>query len=144
MNESTHVRYHHGLRPTKIEVRCPKCRGCAIATEGDVDHEAAEVPLLAMLPFGPGHFRVRCLSCDYRASGVPYEQLGPCFHELEAAGLRVWAWNDEHLRAIRAYLAREPMAGFAYEPLMVYVPGDWLRRAERLVRAIDSYLAGRR
>lgn len=139
MNHSTHIRYHHGLRPTRIEVRCPRCRGCALAIEGPRDLPAADRPALAMLPFRPGGFHVTCTACMHRAECVAYEDLGECYHEVEAAGVHLWAWNAEHLATLRDHLAGVSVAGRTYADLMTYVPGDWMKRREKLVRAIDEY-----
>lgn len=126
-----HVRYGHRSRPTEIDMVCPKCGLRAVASL------VSDEPLGTVVGDGnpaswEDRWAVACTQCTYRASSVPGVDVTPFFWEFEAAGCRVWAWNEGHLQMLASVLHGEKTAGRPYHWFRSYVRREWLLKRNRL------------
>jgi len=134
----THIRYAHVRRPTLIEVKCPRCQGCAVAT--DESHALGELIVMDLSPYWRSDYSLRCTSCMYRESDVAYADLPERFHQISIQGRTLWAWNREHLLMIRKVLRGERLDGDPYAFLATYIHRDWKLWRFRFSRALDRWL----
>jgi hypothetical protein len=140
---ATHIRYAHVTRPTEIAVACPRCGGCALATQpshalgqltaGDCSREFGEP------------WSVACRACPFRATGLPWSEmraLSPLYFRATVAGVEIWAWNRDHLAMLVAALEGRPLAGKPYAYFSTYLRREWLTgsRRARFARAARAML----
>ncbi len=134
-----HARYDHKIRPTCIDVVCPKCGG--IATAIDVIAKEGSLFSFDMSPSWEGNpFSVTCRRCDYKSTGLGYFDLPTPYHQVYVFGHRLWAWNQEHLHMIYLFLKGEDIQSHPYEWLATYIHGDWKKRARKFVKEIDHHV----
>ncbi len=148
----SHNRYAHEHRPTRIDVVCPGCGGCAVASDGEPSEEL-EVAVDGGIsnPYIPAEqdyldppvWRIRCIDCLHRSESLRWGDLGEPFYQVTIRGETLWAWNEPHLRMLRSVLAGESVAGHPYERLATYVRGSWTKRAPEFLRQIDKILSRR-
>lgn len=128
------------VRPTKIEVVCPKCSGYAVAKE----------PLNAQGCFVVGDlcssweipsFNVVCTQCNYRAVNVGYHQLTEPFHQIAHNGTVLWAWNLDHLLLLYDFLQKRNVNKSPYSFFLTYVHKNWLKKRTIFVKLIKRYIA---
>lgn len=121
----------------RIEIVCPKCGAMAIA---EVEQKP---PASKGETASPRHtYSVGCQACAHRARSVPYANLGRPFHVIMMGRSSLWAWDLDHLRALRSYLAGDVKT----VPLTVrtvfvqYVRRSWMQHRAKWVKAIDRYV----
>ena len=135
---STHVRYDHLQRPTKIEVVCPRCGGCAVATE-----PAYDCGILVIGNVSPhwdkSEFTARCTSCFWRASNLHYDQLPAPYHQVSVSGRTLWAWNTDHLDMLRQVLEGEKVKEHPYAFFETYIHRGWQQWRKKFVHAIQQH-----
>ena len=130
-NGAAHVRYGHKTTPTLIDVVCSKCG--MQATAKLISEEAIGVVASDLNPaVQKDRWSVACRHCTYRMSSVPKNEVTPFFWEFEAAGCRVWAWNEAHLGMLASVLLGESIGGHSYECLRTYIHKEWLLKRNRL------------
>ena len=136
---STHVRYDHLQRPTKIEVACPRCGGCAAATEPTYDHGILVVDDTSSC-WNKSDFKIRCTSCFWHASNLHYSQLPEPYHQVSVFGRTLWAWNAEHLEMIEQSLEGQSVRGHPYAFFETYIHRGWQQWRNKFVRAIKEHM----
>lgn len=137
---SSHVRYDHKQRPTKIEVVCPKCGGCAVATEPAYAQGTLVVGDLSPSWDKPV-FQVRCTNCFLRLANQHYYQLSPPYHQVSVSGRTLWAWNREHLDMLRQMLEGVDIKGHPYAFFATYIHRGWQQWRKKFVHAIRQHEA---
>jgi hypothetical protein len=126
-----HVRYGHRSKPTVIDMVCPKCGLRAVASL--ISQEPVGAIVSDLHPaFHDDRWSVICTQCAYRASSISGADVTPFFWEFEAAGCRVWAWNQEHLRMLSSALLEESTTGHPYDWFRAYIHREWLLKRNRL------------
>ena len=134
-----HVRYDHQHRPTKIEIVCPSCRACAIATEPR--HLRGELITSDLsVSWHQPEFSVSCTQCFYRKNDVSYAELTSPFHQVAVAGRTLWAWNLEHLQTIQRVLQGESIADDPYAFFATYIQRGWLQWRVRFTKEIQRHI----
>jgi hypothetical protein len=126
-----HVRYGHKSRPTVIDMVCPKCGLRAVASLNSQEPLGAVVGDTNPASY-EDRWTVACTQCVYRANAVSGADVSPFFWELEAAGCRVWAWNEQHLQMLLSVLLGEKTRGHPYDWFRSYVRREWLLKRNRL------------
>lgn len=135
---SSHVRYDHEQRPTKIEVVCPSCGGCAIAKEPLYEQGTLIVGDLSP-SWDKAVFSICCTTCLLRLDNQHYGQLPAPFHQVSVSGRTLWAWNREHLDMLRKVLEGESIKGHPYEFFATYIHRGWQQWRKKFVRAIHQH-----
>ena len=137
---SSHVRYDHEQRPTKIEVVCPSCGGCAVATEPLYDQGTLIVGDTSPSWDKP-IFSIRCTNCFLRLVNQHYAQLPAPYHQVSVAGRTLWAWNAEHLDMLRQVLEGQNVRGHPYAFFATYVHRGWQQWRKKFIHAIQQHSA---
>ena len=136
MGPTTHPRYAHENSPSEIHVRCPKCKGKALARR-------APLPILPIgkqpPPSGP-RWQLTCLECMHRADKLEFEDLTEPWYQISARGETLFAWNRDHLVMLGRFLGGESVEGDPYEDYVAYVRRTWLKVREDLAKAIQRRL----
>ena len=138
MGSFSHPRYAHENSPSRIEVRCPKCRGRAIA-------DRIPLPIDARPGRGPAippepKWKLVCTACSHRADETAFEDLTEPYIQVSARGETLFAWNREHLSMLLRLLRGESVQGDPYESYATYCRGSWLKKGDALAKAIQEFL----
>lgn len=121
----------------RIEIVCPRCGAMAVASVERRSQASKEANDWAST------YSVTCPACPHRARRVPYADLGRPFHVLMMGRSSLWAWDLDHLRGLRSYLAGEVKT----VPLTVrtafvqWTRRSWMQHRAKWVKAIDRYIA---
>lgn len=135
----THIRYGHACRPARIDVRCRRCAGRAIATlPGETARLIGDMHP-RWNPAGPW-WTVQCAMCLAREPDVAYRDLPPLFWQASFRHGALWAWNREHLGFLIRYLQGAPADAEPYGWLAAYVPGRWKSAAPEAVQRLSRLL----
>lgn len=137
---SSHARYDHQQRPTKIEVVCPNCSGRAIATEPNYDQGTLTVGDLSPSWETPA-FSIRCTNCLLRLANQHYTELPAPYHQIAIAGRTLWAWNQEHLEMLLHLLEGKSIQGHPYAFFATYIHRGWQQWRKKFAHAIRQHLA---
>ena len=132
------MRYDHKQRPTKIEVVCPNCGGCAVAIEPAYYQGTLIVGDLSPSWDKPV-FSVRCTSCFLLLANQHYDQLSAPYHQVSVSGRTLWAWNNEHLDMVRQVLEGLDVKGHPYAFFATYIHRGWQQWRKKFVHAIRKH-----
>ena len=134
------MRYDHQQRPTMIEVVCPNCGGCAVATEPF--HEQGTIVVGDLSPtWDDPSFSIRCTNCFLRLVNQRYSQLPAPYHQIAVSGRTLWAWNAEHLDMISQVLEGKNVRGHPYAFFATYVHRGWQQWRKKFIHAIHQHSA---
>ena len=138
----SHLRYEHHRRPTLIEVKCPKCKARATATEPCYAEGYVIVGEGSCPHWERPEWSITCSGCTFRTSGQSYFDIGPLFYTTASRGVDLWAWNREHLLMLSDLLSDRPVANHRYASLATYAHKDWLKASHRsaLAKAVKKLL----
>lgn len=135
-----HVRYDHRQRPTKLEIRCPKCDGRAVAT--DARYAQGHISTGDTSPhWRVPEFSVSCTGCAFRADRQSYDDLTEPFHQVAHNGETLWAWNFEHLCMIADLLKGRSAKGHPYEFYSTYIRRSWWKKRVVFSKLLTRHIA---
>jgi hypothetical protein len=133
-----HVRYDHKSRPTRIDIKCPRCNGLAMAK--DIDNTKYEFVSDLAPTWDNSSFSVTCANCLYRKEKLSYGELAEPYYQIYGRGEVLWAWNRLHLDMLLKYLNGRDVKGHPYEFYQTYVHGDWKKYRESYIKGISKFL----
>ena len=116
--------------PHELAVVCPHCAGRALVHRQDTaDHGQ---PLVGTLV---------CVSCHRSVEGHTVIWPKDAFFRCDVRGHELWAWSEDHARAIREFVASKTRK--TRSPALLHLPEFFLRAKQReaIVEAIDRLLA---
>lgn len=128
----------HKQRPTKIEVVCPNCGGCAVATEPAYDRGCLIIGDTSLSWDKPA-FSVMCTGCFFRMANQHYNQLAAPYHQISVSGRTLWAWNEEHLDMLKQVLEGRSVKDHPYAFFATYVHRGWQQWRKKFLRAIQQH-----
>ncbi len=141
MDDLTHLRYDHNARPRELDVACPRCTASCRALKPS--ERGRPVVVMDMDPtWNKPDWRFGCSECGLSKEGIAYKDLPPLYYQVEVAGVRLWAWNREHLALLAMVLNSESVDGHPYEWFATYAKREWLQGSARaaLLRAVRKKL----
>ena len=121
--------------PTRISVRCPTCGGEAILERHDVVDN-----------YSPIEGRLTCTQCHETRASVVVGWPDDAFFRCDVRGQQLWAWSEQHVRAIRDYVhssRRDPKAYPGFFAALMHLPRHFVIAKNRAatVKALDKLLA---
>ncbi len=134
---TTRVRSDRSSRPRDLHVRCPSCKGRALATKStERDHDVIVGD--CRTTWMHGDWSLRCDVCTFTNEGLTYVELPGPYYEVQARGVSLWAFNEQHLTMLLDLLEGRDVERHPYAWLASYADRDWLRRGARkaLARAV--------
>ncbi len=140
MGSMTHVRYDHKQRPSKIEIKCPKCGGLAIAVE-PCHAEGRLIVGDLNPPWRTPSFDVTCTACLYRAKQQAYGDLTEPYHQIAHHRDILWAWNLAHLGMIADVLRGRSVDYHPYAFVATYIHRTWLKKRRVFAKLLTRYIA---
>jgi hypothetical protein len=121
--------------PTRISIRCPACSGEATLERRELVHNRS-----------PIEGRLTCRHCHATREGVVVEWPEDAFFQCDVRGQQLWAWSEQHARAIRDYVQssrRDPKAYPGFFAALMHLPRHFVVAKNRTatVKALDKLLA---
>lgn len=125
----THVYQWYSV-PKELTVVCPRCAGKAgVRRQAGTDYGQ---PLVGSLD---------CMHCHHHVGVHTVTWPNDAFYRCNVRGHDLWAWSEEHARAIRAFIAGTTRA--TKSPMLLHLPKFFLLAKQRdaTVKALDRLLA---
>ena len=116
--------------PQQLTVVCPRCAGKAdVRRRGTSDYGQVLIGALD------------CTSCHHHIPTHTVTWPNDAFYRCDVRGHDLWAWSEEHARAIREFIHTKQRA--TKSPLLLHLPEFFLRAKHReaTVKALDRILA---
>ena len=134
-----HKRYDHQVRPTRIDVICPKCKNLAVAID-TVTEQGSLFAYDISESWNGAPFLVSCSKCPYKEKDQTYYQLPDPYHQIFHNGQKLWAWNTDHLLMILKALKGEDISSNRYFVLHTYIHGYWKQHNKEFIQAINKHI----
>jgi hypothetical protein len=125
----THVYQWHSFQK-EVTVVCPRCAGKALVRRQDsADLGQAIVGTLD------------CMSCHHHVGAHTVIWPNDAFYRCDIRGHELWAWSEDHARAIREFIDSKTRK--TRSPALLHLPEFFLRAKQReaIVKALDRILA---
>ena len=121
--------------PMRISVRCPACRGEATLERHNL-----------VVNKSPIEGRLTCTRCHATRERVVVGWPDDAFFQCSVRGRQLWAWSEQHARAIRGYVQsskRDPKAYPGFLAALMHLPHHFVIAKNRAatVKALDKLLA---